>query len=562
VPTEPGALLILAIVLVCGVAFGWVASRLRLPAVTGQILAGVLLGPSVFAVFEGHATEALQPITHFALGLIAVAVGNHLNIRLLRNATKRLAILLFFETLLTPAIVFGSLLLLPGSTWSFSLLLAALAISTAPATIVAIVSETRSKGVFVKTLVAAVALNNIACICFFELAHTAVRASLIPDGDQTLWPVVIAPFRELLFSLLLGGGAGLALIAATWRMVRPDRLATASVIAILVTSGLADYLGISSLLSCLFLGVTLANVTPKKEEVGHKVFADFETAILAIFFTLAGMELSFEHAALGGLLAVVLIIGRFVGKLGSAWLAMRLAGATERVRKNLGLALIPQAGVAVGLIILVQEDSAFASIRDLFLAVGLSTVTINEIIGPIFTRIALGRSGDLGKDRPRLIDFLHEENIVTDFKAGTKEDAIAQLVDLLIKSRKLDVDREHLLQTVLERENMVSTCIGEGMAIPHGVIEHGEGIVGVMGLSRDGLRFETPDGRPVHCMVLLATPEDSRARHLEVIAALTRAIGTDRNIQLQLFSASSPAHAYEILHAEESEDFNYFLEDT
>jgi mannitol/fructose-specific phosphotransferase system IIA component (Ntr-type) len=82
-----------------------------------------------------------------------------------------------------------------------------------------------------------------------------------------------------------------------------------------------------------------------------------------------------------------------------------------------------------------------------------------------------------------------------------------------------------------------------------------------MGISRVGLPFETPDGRPVHCMVVLATPETQRKRHLEVLAALARAIGMDQNVQAELFNADSSAHAYEVLHAEESEEFNYFLED-
>ena len=86
-------------------------------------------------------------------------------------------------------------------------------------------------------------------------------------------------------------------------------------------------------------------------------------------------------------------------------------------------------------------------------------------------------------------------------------------------------------------------------------------MVGVMGLSREGLPFETPDGRPIHCMVLLATPRGQRDRHLEVLAALARTLATDPSLQHQLYNAGSPAHAYEILHGEETEDFNYFLED-
>ncbi len=93
------------------------------------------------------------------------------------------------------------------------------------------------------------------------------------------------------------------------------------------------------------------------------------------------------------------------------------------------------------------------------------------------------------------------------------------------------------------------------------MLEEGDAIVGAMGISQKGLNFDTPDGRPVHCMVVLATPPTKRDQHLEVLAALARAIGTDPVVQHALFNVDTPGHAYEILHAGESEDFNYFLED-
>lgn len=558
-------LLALAIVLIAGVASGHLARRFRLPGVTGQILVGILLGAAGLDLLGSETLQGLRPITHFALGLIAVTVGDHLNIRKLRNAMKRLSYLLLFEATLTPLLVFvciySALPKEPGPSWPLALLLAALAVSTAPATIVALVSETRSKGVFVKTLVAAVALNNIACICLFEVAHTAARARLEGEGSHALLPVLMAPLMQVLNAAILGGGVGYLLTVVTRRVIRPDALATASLVAILFTAGFADYQGVSSLLSCLFLGVTLANLTPDKDEVGHAVFADFESAIMAVFFTLAGMELAFEHLLPGGLLALLLVVSRMIGKVGGAHLAMRIAGAPERVRNHLGPALIPQAGLAVGLMLLIQEDSAFSSIYGQFLAVGLTGVLINELVGPLFTRSSLARSGELGRDRPRLIDFIHEENILTGLEAGSKEEAIRILTDLLIQSHDLQVDREALLKSILDREAEASTCIGEGLALPHGILEEGSEMVGVMGISSKGLDFEALDGHPVHCMVLLATPISQKDRHLEVLAALARSIGSDRNVQRQLYHADTAAHACEILHAEEFEDFNYFLED-
>lgn len=553
-------LLVLGIVLVAGVVSGALAARFRMPTVTGQILVGIILGPSVLHLFDHETVKGLVPVTEFALGLIAVAVGNHLHIRRLRAAARRLTLLVLLEATVTPILVFVAVIFLPRTDWVFAVLLSAMAISTAPATIVALVKETRSKGVFVRTLVAAVALNNLACICLFEVAHTAARAALDPAIPGDLMTILMAPFRELFASAALGLGAGVALILTTQRVVRPDRVATLSLLAILLTAGLSQYLGVSVLLSCIFLGVALANITPDREEIGHNVFENFESAIFAVFFTLAGLELDFAYLVPGGAIAGALIVSRIAGKVVATRLAMTWAGATDRVRKYLGLALIPQAGVAVGLLLVVDADPLFAPIRDLFLAVGLSTVLANEIIGPLLARFALGRSGDYGMDRARLIDFLHEEHIVVGVQATSKEHTIEELTDFLIASHDLKVDRETLLRSILDRENVLSTCVGGGLAVPHGELPEGQRMVGVMGLSKRGLRFHTPDGQPVHCIVLLATPPSERDRHLEVLAALARILA-DRQIQAELYAAPSAAHAYEVLHAEEVVDINYFLDD-
>ena len=176
-PLTPGAgpLLVLAVILVAGMSLGWLAQRLRLPGVTGQVLAGIIMGRLGLHLFEEAAVEELQPLTHFALALIGVTVGAHLNLRRLRNAGRRLLLLLLAEATITPLVTVSALLLLTDIPVTMAFLLATLAISTAPATVVAIIRETRSRGTFVKTLLAAVAINNMVCIVLFELVRGATR---------------------------------------------------------------------------------------------------------------------------------------------------------------------------------------------------------------------------------------------------------------------------------------------------------------------------------------------------------------------------------------------------
>ena len=553
---DVGPLLTLALVIVSGVLGGGLAKRLALPSISGQVVAGILVGNSGLALLGEGALHSLDPLTDFALGLIAVTVGAHLNLKRLRNAGRRLIVLLLAEVLITPALVFGAIRYVAGRSSAEAVLFATVAIATAPATIVALVREARARGVFVKTLIAAVALNNLACIFLFEVAHAFAVADI--SGETRL----AAPIKNLLLAVGLGTGLAFGMRLAA-RLIRGrDQLTTAAVIALLVAVGLSMRLGVSPLLSCLALGVVQANLTPERSDLIDAFFEDFVPVILTVFFTMAGMHLELRSFGLVTALAALFFGFRALGKLSAASIAMKLVGATRSVQRSLGLALIPQAGVAVGLVLLVQDEPAFASFESVFTAAVLTAVTANELVGPVLTRMALARSGETGMDRQRLLDFLQEENIVTGFEAADKEDAIRKLVDILVSSHQLGgINREALARSVLDREQEVSTCLGGGLAIPHGELPDMQGMYGVMALTRIGLGFETPDGQPVHCMVLLATPPGERQRHLEVLATLARTIGTDSDVQSRLFEARSPAHAYDILHEEEAVHFNYFLDE-
>lgn len=565
-PLLPGAnpLLVLATILSVGVLFGSLAKRLHLPRVTGQILIGVLIGSSGLHLFDHDAVNGLQPMTHFALGLMAVTIGAHLNLRRLRNAGKRLFLLVLFESTLTPVLVYVALRFGASAGNAAALLCAAIAISTAPATIVALVQESRARGVFVKTLVAAVALNNVACILLFELARTAVQDDLgLGGGGGTA--TFIEPLEQLGAAIALGAAGALILTALTRIGVVRERLATAGITTILLVSGSASYFEASPLLACLFLGFLQANVLRERKEIADRLFADFQPAILAAFFTLAGMELNLDEAKASFLIAVPFVVARATGKYFSADWAMRLAGATDRVRKNLGFALIPQAGVAVGLVVLLEEEIASRGgdrgVSDVVVTVVLTAVVIAELIGPILTRLALVRSGEAGMDRTRLVDFIQEENIVTSFHSESVEQAIEQLVDLMVRTHHLsEKARGPILESALRRERQASTCFGNGLAVPHGILPDSERMIGVMALSAEGLAFKTPDDKPVHCLVLLATPGNERDRHLQVLSMLAGTIGLDPEMAQRLYNSDSPAHAYELLHGKRAEGFNYFLE--
>jgi Kef-type K+ transport system membrane component KefB len=275
---QSGPLLLLAVVLVAGSLFGAIARRLHLPGITGQIIGGVLIGGAGFDVFSRSSIDGLEPLTDIALGLIAVTVGVHLHVQRLSNAVRRLSYLVIAESTITPLIVFAVVYGLAGASFELALLFGAVSIATAPATIVALVRETHSKGVFVKTLIAAVALNNTACIVVFEVCRALIGADFTFESGALF--AVDGLLVQLVGPVLLGASAAAALHSVSRLALPPERLATAAVVTLVLTSGLASAIGISAMLACLVLGAVQANITHSRSHLIDSVFANFELASL------------------------------------------------------------------------------------------------------------------------------------------------------------------------------------------------------------------------------------------------------------------------------------------
>jgi len=203
-----------------------------------------------------------------------------------------------------------------------------------------------------------------------------------------------------------------------------------------------------------------------------------------------------------------------------------------------------------------------ADVSEIVTTIALAALAINQLIGPSAARIALSRAGEAGKDLPRLLDFLDEHHISVRVSGNTREEVIRSLTAQLYSTKdKPSISQEEFVQKVLERERVTTTCLSEGLMVPHAILEQGHEITGILGISSKGLNLGAPDGQLIHAVLLLATPETDRKRHLEVLAAFATAITRDVNLREQLYHARSAAHAYDVLHADEAEDINYFIED-
>ena len=551
--------LVVGILILAGFAGDWVGKFFKLPHVTGNILGGIVVGPYCLGLIGGHGQlEDLQPIATFAMSLVAVSIGGHLSYRRIHNSLRRIISISMFEVGLSVITVVVACKLF-GMDWPTTLLLGGIAASTAPATTIALIRESRAKGPFVKTLISAVALNNILCILIFVMMRTFVSA-YFESGETTgkIDDALLLSGYHLLGALILGLGMGRITKIVVSKPKFHDF--TTILLAIMLLDGLAAYLTLSPLLVCLFFGVYLGN----SSEVAEKqlnTLTPLEPTLYVIFFTLAGVSLHLDELAAVGIVATVYISARVLGKSIGAAVGGIVGKSSRRIWQNMSYALYPQSGIAIGLVVLLSNDAYVPDgIKQAVGAIILAGVTVAEIIGPFATKAALARSGEANRDRQRLVEFLAEEFIVVDLKALDKWDAIRQLVAFLMRTHRVEhISQEELYQSVVDRENDMSTAMGRGIAIPHGHIEKGPAIQGVMGIIRDGIEFDAPDGQPVKLIMLIVTPKDKQDMHLKVLSSLSSMVSNEA-IRTRLMAAISPEDAMEVIESEEARDYNYFLD--
>ncbi len=560
----------LAIVLLAGIVGGELCGRLRLPKVTGWIGTGIALrmldkylreSQQLDIGLDPESVQAFGPYMNFVLGYIAFTVGAALHFAGLRNAGKRLCLLLLGEAVLTPFLVFVALHYIGGLEVKPSLILAAVAIAGAPGTTVLVVQEARARGILTRTLVAAVALIDMVAVGAFAFIYAFTH---VPGVDLSSLQAGLHNMGiEFGGAIAIGFACAILALGLTRTVVGPAFVGPTMVAVILGAWGAAAGLGVSGILACTFAGIAVSNLRHNTVRSTEAYLHSIGGVLFAAFYTFAGMKLNFGLVMPMIGLVLLFFVSRFLGKYVGAFAAMKLAGVTRPVRRYLGLALLPHGGVAVGLILVVQNDAGLAQFADAITTVGLAALAINQLLGPSATRYALNKAGECGKARPRLLDFLDEDHITTDLTAQTKEEAVKALAGRLYGGSALDlpIEQDAFIAQVLERENMESTCVGHGLMIPHAILEADASLDGVLGISKQGLPFDTPDGRPVHAVLLLATPRNERKRHIEILAAFARALTRDENLREQLYHARSPAHAYSVLHADEAEELNYFLEE-
>jgi len=405
VPGSIHLLLYLGILILSGYAGGRAAHALKLPRISGYIVAGMLLSPSITGVLNAGVLEGdLSLITDMALGMIAFSIGGALEFGKLRKLGKTIIVITFVQAFIVTLLVSTSVIIIfphlpgagiePGSTLvAVGVLLGAICAATAPAAVLGVVHEYKAKGPMTTVLLGVITLDDGITLVLFSMA-AGIAGSMGGNGFSLVQAGLVEPGKEIMIALLVGSVAGLLLKLMVPVIRRRKALLGLTLGTIFVTSGVALSLHTSSLLACMMLGLVLVN-TMNQPEPWFEVIETIEEPVFAMFFVLAGAHLKIEAMAAAGTLTAVIITMRTVGKLGGAYLGGVISAAPVAVKRYLPLGLLPQAGVSIGLVLAAKDFVGDLPAARIMVNAILASVIINELISPFLVKIALVKSGEV-----------------------------------------------------------------------------------------------------------------------------------------------------------------------
>lgn len=389
----------LGVIILAGLLFGRIAEMFKIPAVTGYLVAGLVLGPITHFVTLTE-LESFSIISDIALGFIAFQVGNELWFGKLKKSGAKIVVITVIQAVLTTGIV-----IIAASFFvelSIALVLGAIAAATAPAPIMMIIKKYRTKGELTDTILPVVGLDDAVGVILFGIL-LSVSASMMGSGHESasILAMVGEPLKEIGISIVLGlgigFGSGYSIKRISHNQDRKEKNLNVIVIAIFLTTGAALFLGASPILTPMIAGTVVTNMINKECYVlEEETIRFFIPPLMIAFFTIAGAQLQFDVIFAAGAVGVVYIIGRGFGKFFGAYLGCWIVKSSDKVKKYLGVSLLPQSGVAIGLSIAAYNELSVINAGNALIIknVILASVLFFALTGPVLVKIALHRAGE------------------------------------------------------------------------------------------------------------------------------------------------------------------------
>jgi len=382
----------------------------KLPAVTGYVIVGVILGAGVLRVFGPETAEKMSAVSDAALALIAFTIGSELNLRTLRKMGRSILAITLGEVFGSFILVFATTMLISRGDTALSLVLGSVASATAPAATLMVIQQYRARGPLTSTILAVVGLDDAVALIIYAFASSIARSILSHQPHFSLLKAFATPALEVVCALLIGSALGYlaALTLEKLRNVEEIFIGVCALIALV--TGLTHLLHGSALLANMACGLVVMNLRPKLK---HRVMRDLFVLgplVYALFFVLAGSRLDFRLLPQIGILGLGYLVARTTGKMCGARLGARAGKASPAIQKYIGFSLIPQVGVAIALAIIVGQEFGHGQFGDegkhlagYVINILLFTTIITEIVGPYLTRRAIVQSGEAGKTELRTV---------------------------------------------------------------------------------------------------------------------------------------------------------------
>ncbi|MBR4360942.1 MAG: cation:proton antiporter [Clostridia bacterium] len=389
-------LLVIGMAMAAGLLVSRAARAVKLPNVTAFLVAGLIIGPSVGGLINKEQAASMRVISDAALGFIAYAIGGEFKLSYLKKIGKAPITITVFQGLATAVCVDAGLLLLGlafpslGITVPMALLLGAIALATAPAATLMVVRQYKAHGPVTQMLLPVVAMDDALGLMVYSISASVAEGML--GGEMTVQSMVVTPLIDIFGSIALGAALGAVLaFGARFFASRGNKLAL-SIAMVLAGVGLCSMWNLSSLLVCMMIGAVMVNMSQQREVLMEQCDR-FTPPLFLLFFVLSGADLDLSVLPQVGLIGVLYLALRFMGKWGGTMLGAVCVHADDNIKKYLGLTLLPQAGVAIGMASLVA--ARFPTLGAQINTIVLAGVLVFELIGPIITKLALTKAGEI-----------------------------------------------------------------------------------------------------------------------------------------------------------------------
>lgn len=379
----------LALMIFIGMALGRLVKKIKLPNVTGYLLAGLLLGPSVLGILNDDFLNSVSIISDAALGFIAFSIGNEFKISYFKRVGATPIIIATLESLF--AVVFVVLgLKLIGCDTTFSLVLGSIAAATAPAATIMVIKQYKARGPVTETLLSVVAIDDATALIMYSISIAIATA--LSGGSASTADLVLKPVIEIGGALVVGAILGFLFLVPLKHFKKDGNRLSIVIAFIFMGLGLSELCGFSSLLFCMSMGAIVANFSP---DVNHimKLSDRITPPIFMLFFVASGAGLKLSVLPAVGLVGVIYIVFRVIGKMFGASLGAIVCKSDKNIRKYLGPALIPQAGVAIGLSL--AASSVVPEHATEIRTVILCGTLIYELVGPVISKTCLKKAGEI-----------------------------------------------------------------------------------------------------------------------------------------------------------------------